>query len=77
MTRVEFASQIVNLLQKVAELWNLALEGCALEDEAEGVVRVVDLEGDVNIAGDIPEECDEEVEALGALVYTAYLRHRD
>ncbi len=77
MTRVEFASQIVNLLQKVAELWNSALEGCALGDEAEGVVRVVDLEGDVNIAGDIPEECDEEVEALGALVYTAYLHHRD
>ena len=58
-------------------MWNSVLEGCALEDEAEGVVRVVDLEGDVNIAGDVLEDCNEEVEALGALVYTAYLRHRD
>ena len=58
-------------------MWNSALEGCALEDEAEGAIRVVDLEGGVNIAGDIPEECDEEVKALGALVYMAYLHHRD
>ena len=53
---------IANLMQKVAELWNSALEGCALGDEAEGVIRVVDLEGDVNIAGDIPEECNKEVD---------------
>ena len=39
----------------------------ALEDEAEGVVRVVDLEGDVNVAGDVPEDRDEDVEALVAL----------